>query len=247
MRMKGILKQAFLKTIPVMVGYVFIGIAFGLLIQRAGYHWLWALAISGLVYAGSMQFVLVGLLTQGASLVTVAITTLMVNSRHMFYGLSFIDTFKAMGKAAWYMVFSLTDETYALLCSTAPVGTDREHKRLMLLMSVLDQSYWVSGSLLGALLGEALSFDITGIDFAMTALFTVICVEQWLANPNHISALLGLLCAIISLLVFGPSAFLLPALVACGTLLMLGKRPLQAYDRYVETKKTPGKTPKETL
>jgi 4-azaleucine resistance transporter AzlC len=152
-----------------------------------------------------------------------------------------------MGKAAWYMVFSLTDETYALLCSTAPVGTDREHKRLMLLMSVLDQSYWVSGSLLGALLGEALSFDITGIDFAMTALFTVIVVEQWLANPNHISALLGLLCAIISLLVFGPSAFLLPALVACGTLLMLGKRPLQAYDRYVQTKKTPGKTPKETL
>ena len=230
---KGIFKQAFLRTIPVMMGYVFLGFAFGLLLQRAGYHWLWALAASVFVYAGSMQFVLVGLLTQGASLLTIAVTTLVVNSRHVFYGLSFIDTFKAMGKRGLYMIFSLTDETYALLCSTSPGGSPEETKRLLFTISALDQSYWICGSVLGALMGDVIAFDITGIDFAMTALFTVIVVEQWLATKNHVPALLGLLCAVISLVVLGPDQFLLPALTACVTILLVFRNPLENHNRKV--------------
>ena len=213
------------------MGYVVLGIAFGLLLQRAGYHWLWALAISVCVYAGSMQFLLVGLLTQGADLTTVAITTLVVNSRHLFYGLSFIEKFKAMGKRGLYMIFSLTDETYALLCSVPDSGTPHENQDLMFLMSSLDQFYWVFGSIVGALLGNLITFDTTGIDFAMTALFTVLFVEQWLASKNHVPAVLGLVCAIGSLLLFGPDGFLLPALCACVTLLMLGRRPLEASSK----------------
>ena len=212
------------------MGYVFLGTAFGLLLQRAGYHWLWALGISVFVYAGSLQFVLVGLLTQGVSLLTVGITTLVVNSRHIFYGLSFIESFKKMGKWGIYMVFSLTDETYALLCGTPFTGSARENMRLKLYISALNQSYWVFGSLMGAFLGDFITFDITGIDFAMTALFTVIVVEQWFSSKNHIPALVGLVCAVVSLLIFGPEQFLLPALTACVTLLMVLTRPMESYD-----------------
>jgi 4-azaleucine resistance transporter AzlC len=231
LHVQGIFKQAVLRSLPVMMGYVFLGTAFGLLLQRAGYHWLWALGISVFVYAGSLQFVLVGLLTQGASLLTVGITTLVVNSRHIFYGLSFIESFKKMGKWGTYMIFSLTDETYALLCGTPFTGSSQENKRLKLYISALDQSYWVFGSLMGALVGDLITFDITGIDFAMTALFTVIVVEQWLSTKNHIPALVGFICAVIALLIFGPDQFLLPALITCVTLLMVFKQPLQAFGR----------------
>jgi len=231
---QGLFKQALLRSLPVMMGYVFLGTAFGLLLQRAGYHWLWALGISVFVYAGSLQFVLVGLLTQGVSLFTAGITTLVVNSRHIFYGLSFIESFKKMGKWGIYMVFSLTDETYALLCGTPFTGSARENMRLKLYISALNQSYWVFGSVMGAFLGDIITFDITGIDFAMTALFTVIVVEQWLSSKNHIPALVGLVCAVVSLLIFGPEQFLLPALTVCVTLLMVLKRPMESYDRKKE-------------
>lgn len=235
LQIQGLFKQAVLRSLPVMMGYVFLGTAFGLLLQRAGYHWVWALGISIFVYAGSLQFVLVGLLTQGASLLTVGITTLVVNSRHVFYGLSFIESFKKMGKWGTYMVFSLTDETYALLCSIPFTGSTQDNKRLKLYISALDQSYWVFGSLMGALVGDLITFDITGIDFAMTALFTVIVVEQWLASKNHIPAIVGAVCAVVSLLILGPNQFLLPALIACVTLLMVLKRPLELYRRKKET------------
>lgn len=242
MRDRGIFKQAFLRTIPVMMGYVFLGFAFGLLLQRAGYHWLWALAASVLVYAGSMQFVLVGLLTQGASLLTIAVTTLVVNSRHIFYGLSFIDTFKAMGKRGLYMVFSLTDETYALLCSTTPGSSPEDTKRLLFNISALDQCYWVCGSVLGALMGNVITFNITGIDFAMTALFTVIVVEQWLTTKNHVPALLGFTCAAIALVALGPDQFLLPALTACMTILLVFRNPVERYNRKVAGVSNPQET-----
>ncbi len=225
---RGVIKQAFLRTIPVMMGYLVLGIAFGLLLQRAGYHWLWALGISLFVFAGSMQFVLVGLLTQGASLMTAAVTTLMVNSRHIFYGLSFIERFKAMGRRGLYMVFALTDETYAVLCSLEDTGPPREdQKRLMWWIAVLNQCYWVAGSVAGALLGSRIVFDITGIDFAMTALFTVIFVEQWLASNSHVPAAIGMFCSIVSLVWLGPDRFLLPALVAAVTLLMVFRASLE--------------------
>lgn len=224
---KKIIKQAFLRTIPVMMGYGVLGMAFGLLLQRAGYNWLWALGISLFVFAGSMQFVLVGLLAQQASLATVLITTILVNSRHIFYGLSFIGRFKAMGKRGIYMVFGLTDETYALLCGVGDVGTQEDRDSLSFWITLLDQSYWVTGSLFGALVGSYVTFDITGIDFAMTALFTVIFVEQWISSKSRIPAIVGGLCAIVSLAWIGPDNFLLPALVAAVTILLILRKRLE--------------------
>ncbi len=224
---RAIIKQAFLRTIPVMMGYVVLGVAFGLLLQNAGYHWVWALGISLFVFAGSMQFVLVGLLVQQASLTTVAITTLLVNSRHLFYGLSFIEKFKRMGKRGLYMIFALTDETYALLCGVGEVGSDEGRDKLAWWIAILDQSYWVIGSTLGAVLGSFITFNITGIDFAMTALFTVIVVEQWLNSKSHLPAIIGFVCAVLSLVWLGPAQFLLPALIVTVMILLVMRNVLE--------------------
>ena len=201
------------QTAPVLCGYLFLGLAFGLLLQQAGYGWPWALLISGIVYAGSMQFVLVGLLGGGfASLASVALTTLSVNSRHLFYGLSFLDTFRQMGRAKPYMIFSLSDETYSLQCSVQ-IPEQLNANRVRLWISALDQGYWVAGSVTGAALGSVLPFDLTGIDFAMTALFVVIFVDQWRAAKSHLPAVAGLVFGLVWLAVLGPDRFLLPALV----------------------------------
>ena len=201
------------QTVPVLCGYLFLGIAFGLLLQQAGYSWPWALLISCVVYAGSLQFVLVGMLGGGfASLLSVALTTLSVNSRHLFYGLSFLDTFRRMGRARPYMIFSLTDETYSLLCGVK-IPDDLRADKVRLWMSALDHGYWIAGSVIGAVMGSMIPFDLTGIDFAMTALFVVIFVDQWRTADSHLPAVLGLVFGLIWLVVLGPDSFLLPALI----------------------------------
>ena len=203
------------KSIPVFLGFIFLGIAFGIVLQSAGFNWLWALVISTLVYAGSMQFALVPLLTAGTPLSTIALMTLMVNSRHLFYGLSFVDMFKSMGKKYPYMIFSLTDETYSVLCSCAddPAAHVDNH-RPCFMISLLHQCYWVVGSVIGAVAGELIAFDTTGIDFSMTALFVVILVDQLRAGGRDArrSSLIGLVLALFFLLILGADKFLLPTL-----------------------------------
>ena len=180
-----------------MLGYLFLGFAFGLMLNDAGYGFWWAFFISVFVYAGSMQFVLVTLLTAGASLWYTLIMTLFVNGRHMFYGLSFVEKFKKMGAAYPYMVFSLTDETFSLLCDLkVPEGMSEE--RVNFDISLLDHIYWIVGSCVGALAGNVLPFDTTGIDFAMTALFIVIVVNQWMEAKEHTPAIVGGIVGIIA-------------------------------------------------
>lgn len=216
--MKQTIRFAFYKTIPVLLGYIFLGLAFGLLLQEAGYSFWWALLSSTIVYAGSIQFVLVEFLSGGTSLITVAVMTLLINSRHAFYGLSFVEKFRKM-KTYPYMIFSLTDETYSLLCSLkTPEGMDE--KKVMFLISIFDQLYWITGSVIGAALGQILPFDMTGIDFAMTALFVTIFVDQWREARSHLPALVGLCSAVICLLIFGGSNFILPSLIITVGILM---------------------------
>lgn len=214
---------AWKQSIPVMLGYIFLGIAFGLLLQNAGYSFLWAFLISVVVYAGSMQFVLVTLLTSGASLLSAALMTLFINGRHIFYGLSFVEKYKKMGRAYPYLVFSLTDETYSVLCGTK-IPEGMEEKKVFFWISFLDQCYWVLGSVIGALAGSYITFDSTGIDFSMTALFIVIAVEQWQGTKTHFPALLGAVCGILWLIVLGPDQFILPALCSCVVILLLARR-----------------------
>ncbi len=223
--MKKALKPAFVVTIPVLCGYLFIGIAFGVMLRDAGYAPPWAFLSSLTIYAGSGQYLLVSLLKANASLVTVVVMTLLLNCRHIFYGLSFLETFSKMGMKKWYMIFSLTDETYSLLCSLrTPAGVDPNAMRFVI--AIFDQSYWIIGSVIGAVIGGMLPFDSTGIDFAMTALFTVIFVEQWLNTKNHVPAVMGLLAAGISLFVLGPDNFILPAMLAICVMLVLGRNKL---------------------
>ena len=216
--MKQTIRFAFYKSIPVLLGYVFLGFAFGLLLQEAGYSFWWALLSSVIVYAGSIQFVLVDFLSGGTSLPVIAVMTLLINSRHAFYGLSFVEKFRKM-KTYPYMVFSLTDETYSLLCSLkTPEGVDE--KKAMFFISLFDQLYWIGGSVLGGVLGQLLPFDMTGIDFAMTALFVTIFVDQWRETGTHLPAVIGLIFSVICLLIFGGNNFILPSLIITVGLLM---------------------------
>ena len=223
--MRQTVRFAFYKTIPVLLGYLFLGLAFGLLLQEAGYSFWWALLSSGIVYAGSIQFVLVEFLSGGTGLLTVAVMTLLINSRHAFYGLSFVEKFRKM-KTYPYMIFSLTDETYSLLCSLkVPEGIDE--KKAMFLIALFDQLYWVAGSVLGAALGQVLPFDMKGIDFAMTALFVTIFVDQWREAKSHLPAIVGLCSAAVCLLIFGGSNFILPSLIITVGILMALKGRLE--------------------
>ena len=205
------LAAAFPVTIPVLMGYLAIGMAFGLMLQSIGYGALWAVLMSLIIYAGSGQYLGVSLLAAGAPLTQVAFLTLVINFRHLVYGLSMLEKFRGMGPRKLYMIFALTDETYALLSSAkVPEGVD-EHD-FFFLVSLLDHSYWVIGSAIGSLLGSALAFDTTGVDFAMTALFLVIAVGQWRSAGSHLPALLGGAATLASLLLVGAEDMLLPAL-----------------------------------
>ena len=209
--------KAFKLTIPVMCGYLFLGTAFGATLAQAGFGPAWALMMSGLVYAGSLQFVMVPLMASGAALVTVALTALMVNARHLFYGVSFIDRFRRMGWLRPYMIYSLTDETYSVFCGLS----GEESNGVMLRVALYDHLYWITGSVVGAALAQQLPFDLTGIDFSMTALFIVICLERALNKADRLPVAVGFACAIVCLLLLGPDAFLAPALAATALLLML--------------------------
>ena len=205
------LSAAFPVTVPVLMGYLAIGMAFGFMLQAIGYNYIWAFFMSLTIYAGSGQYLGVQLLNTHAALGTVALMTLLINFRHLVYGLSMLEKFRGMGLRKFYMIFSLTDETYALLSSVqVPAGV--EPHSFYFSIALLDHIYWIAGSLLGSVLGSALGFDTTGVDFAMTALFLVIAVGQWRAAGSHIPALLGGAATVISLLLVGQAQMLLPAL-----------------------------------
>ncbi len=219
-------KRAFLKTLPVMAGYLVMGSGFGILFRVSGYGPLWALCMSVFLYAGSMQFVGISLLAGGASLLTVAVTTLLVQARHFFYGLSLVDRYKGAGIKKLYLIHGITDETYSLVCSTEPPKDTNPHT-FYFAMSLLDQIYWITGCVLGNLVGGLLTFDTTGLDFAMTALFVTIFVEQWQATKEHRPALLGAAMALVCLVLFGADRFLIPAMIAITLGLTALWKPLE--------------------
>lgn len=213
-------------TIPVMCGYLFLGTALGATLAQAGFGPVWALMMSGLIYAGSLQFVMVPLMAAGAGLVTVALTALMVNARHLFYGVSYIERFKKMSALVRpYMIFSLTDETYSVFCGLP----ESESDGVMLRVAVYDQFYWMAGSLVGSILASQLPFDLTGIDYSMTALFIVICVERAMNRADRLPLAIGAVCSVLSLMVLGPDAFLAPALAVTAILLtVMGRKEAKA-------------------
>lgn len=225
--MKKTLKTAFISTIPVLTGYLVLGFGFGIILNTNGYGMPLALAMSLFIYAGSMQYVAIGLMTGGASLITVALTTLMVNARHLFYGISMLDKYKDTGKRKPYLIFALTDETYSLVCQDHPDVPSERRRDYYLLVSLLDHLYWVAGTALGVAVGSFVHFNSEGIDFALTALFITVFLEQWLETKAHGPAVIGVAVSALCLLIFGREHFLIPAMLVIACLLCFLKEGRQ--------------------
>lgn len=216
-------KLAFVKSLPIMCSYFFLGAAYGIMMEETGFPWYVALLLSMTVYTGAFQFVLITFLSTGASLLTIAVTALLMNSRQSFYSLTFLNDFKRMGKRKLYMIHSLTDETYAVNCTLELPQKEKEDA--MFVVALLSHCYWMAATVVGAVLGQLIPFDMEGIDFCMTALFVIIFMDQWKKASSHIPALAGLTCGIVCLLIFGQSSFILPALLlVSGILFFVGRK-----------------------
>lgn len=225
-------KYAFKRSIPIMAGYIVLGMGFGVLLESKGYGVIWAIAMSVFIYAGSMQYVAIDLITGGASMIATALMTLMVNARHLFYGISMLDKYKNTGKYKPYLIFSLTDETYSLVCSgEIPEGVDKN--KYFFLVSLFDQFYWVLGSVVGSVLGSVLNFNTAGIDFSMTALFLVVFVEQWKSTKDHASAITGVAASVVCLLIFRAGNFVIPAMISITAILLLMKKFRKGSDEAI--------------
>lgn len=218
---KEILKQSFIKSLPILCSYLFVSMAYGIMMEEAGFHWYDSLAVSMTVYTGAFQFVLITFLSSGASIATIALTAFLMNSRQVFYSLSFVDEFQKMGKRKIYMIHTMTDETYAVNLTLEMSGKDKEDT--MFLVALLSRCYWMCGAVLGGVIGQLLPFDAEGIDFCMTALFIIIFMDQWEKSRNHLPAILGATVAVACLLLIGERNFMLPALIIVSGLLLFIK------------------------
>lgn len=220
---KKALRRVFLDTVPVLTGYLFLGSGFGILLSQTGYGMGWAFFMSLFMFAGSGQYLAVSLLASQASLLYTAIATLLVNARHLFYGISLVDAYGDAGKKKPYMIFGLTDETYSLVTQNQPPEGMRRHVYCFL-VTLLDHIYWIIGCVLGNLLGSALPISFEGVEFVLTALFVTMFVEQWLSNKNHRPAVIGVMSTVLSLAIFGKELFLIPAMVLIALLLTVSHK-----------------------
>ncbi|MBP5554865.1 MAG: AzlC family ABC transporter permease [Lachnospiraceae bacterium] len=217
---RQVLSKAFYRSLPVMAGYIVLGTGFGILLRNAGYGVVWAFAMSCFIFAGSMQYVGISLIAGGAGMITTILTTIMVNARHIFYSISMIDKYKGAGKYKPYMIFALTDETYSLLVDDKGPSEETLNK-YRFFVSMFNQCYWIIGSVIGSLLGAVLPFSTAGIEFSMTALFIASFTEQWLTSKDHSSAVTGLVCTVLCLIVCGPDNFLIPSMLLITLVLTL--------------------------
>ena len=222
-------------TLPVLFGYIPMGMAFGLLLADQGYAWYWATSMGIFIFAGAAQFMAVGLLAAHAGMFEVAMTTLLLNSRHVFYGLSLINNLKAKGWRRLYVIFGLTDETYSLLTAhhatrdltNSIAETDQDEGQFQFIITALNQSYWIIGCTVGALLGSIITFDTTGLEFTLPALFMVLVIEQYKATKKVFPFAIALVCAISTLILFDSSSMLLIS-ITLTLALLLGTQQLQA-------------------
>ena len=222
--MQSARRIAFIKSIPILCSYIFLGAVYGIMMQKAGYSWLVTLLISCFIYTGAFQFVLITFLANHSPLLTVALTALLMNSRQIFYSLTFVEDFNNMGNKKLYMIHSMTDETYAVNCTMSDIEPKRR-RQIMFPLAIMCHIYWMAGSMLGVLAGILFGgIALDGIDFCMTALFVIIAIDQWERTADHMPAIVGFLSGIACLLIFGKTNFMLPALLAVSAILLFDKR-----------------------
>ena len=218
-----ILKKVFRDTLPILGAYLVLGMGFGVMLMSKGFGLGWSVASCLIIYAGSMQYLAIEMITAGASLLSIALTSFMVNARHFFFGISMVDAYKNTGIAKPYLIYGLTDETYSLVCNT-PELDEKESKGYYFWVTLIDQLYWLGSCALGSLVGSIVSFNTEGIDFALTALFLTVFVEQWLSSQEHSTALTGLLGSALCLLIFGPDSFLIPSMLLIILILSIKRK-----------------------
>ena len=207
------LRAAFPHTVPILTGFLFLGMTYGVYMASLGFSWIYPTLIALTIYAGSMEFVTANMLLGAFNPLQAFAMTLMVNARHLFYGLAMLDRFRGLGWKKLYLIFGMCDETFSVTCSTrAPEGVDEGW--FMTFVTLLDQLYWVLGAALGGLCGALLTLNTEGLDFVMTAMFVVIFLENWLKEENHTSSLLGLGLPLVCLVLFGAQNFILPSMAA---------------------------------
>lgn len=235
-RMLPALKACFSSTIPVMAGYVFLGITYGILMTTSGYPFWLPIITALIIYTGSMEFLMVDILASSFHPLSAFVTAVMVGARHLFYGISMLQKYRNTGLKKFYLIYTTSDETFAVnYVAQIPEGVDRGWYYFW--VSFLDQMYWVAGSALGGIFGSFITFNTKGLDFVMTAMFTVILMNQWLADgtrfrtilKDHISEITGILGSLLCLVIFGPDDFIVPSMVVILVALTLMRRPLEKY------------------
>lgn len=233
---KKAFRAAFPHTLPVLAGFIFLGMSYGFLMRSRGFSFVYPLCMSFFIYAGSMEFVTVNLLLSAFQPVAAFVLALIVNARHLFYGISMLGKFKHTGLKKFYLIFAMCDETFTLNCNVdAPEGVD--HGWFMFFITLLNQMYWVASATLGALLGYVIHFNTKGIEFVMTALFVVMFLEQWEQTDDHIPALVGIICSVACLLLFGRDYFIIPAMI-CIVLCFLALRKKTASENASQKEET---------
>ena len=225
MRMKA-LKAAFPQTIPIFTGFWFLGMAYGIYMNASGFSFVYPLCMSLLIYGGSLEFVAVEMLLSPFAPLQTFIMALLIQARHLFYGLSMLDKFKGLGWQKYYLIFGMCDETFSVNCS-ADIPEDVDRGWFYFWVTLLNQFYWSAAATTGGIVGSLLKIDTSGISFVMTAMFVVIFLEQWLKEKEHSASLIGLAVSVLCLAVFGPDSFMVPTMVLIVGLLALLRKPLE--------------------
>ena len=227
---KNIIKNSFKysleRSVPILIGFFPVGTVYGLMMSAAGYNFLWSAAASLFVYAGSLQMLMISFFQSDMSILTIAVTALLLNSRHMFYGLSFIEKFRSYGGWKWFLIYGMPDESYSLLCSYVP-HEGVEEKWVHIFSTGLIWLYWIAFSVLGGLVGQLITFDTTGIDFALTALFIVILLDQIKSTGMKLPALIGGVSSVLCIIILGRDNFLLPSLAVTVLVLLILRNNLE--------------------
>jgi 4-azaleucine resistance transporter AzlC len=226
---KKALKAAFPHTIPIFAGFWFLGMAYGIYMNVSGFSFVYPMVMSIIIFGGSLEFVAVEMLLSPFAPVQTLIMTLLIQARHLFYGLSMLDKFKDMGWKKYYLIFGMCDETFSINY-TAKIPDDVDKGWFMFFVTLLDQIYWVTGATIGGLIGSLIHFDTNGISFVMTAMFVVIFMEQWLKEKHHVSAYIGLGASAACLILFGADSFMIPTMVLIIALLAVFRKPLEKME-----------------
>lgn len=219
-------KAAFPYTIPIFAGFWFLGMTYGIYMNVSGFSFVYPLVMSMLIFGGSLEFVAVSMLLGRFAPLQTLIMVLMIQARHLFYGISMLDRYKDMGWKKFYLIFGLCDETFSINC-TARIPQDVDRGWFFFFVTLLNQFYWVSGSTLGGILGSLITFNTEGLDFVMTAMFVVIFLEQWKKEKKHYTAYIGLAASVICLLLFGADSFLVPTMVCIVAGLTFFRKPIE--------------------